>query len=122
MALVRPIVLSLLVFFTSSMAASACSCINRPEADLIVRNNLVVQGSVISVKSSTRLGRRVAVARIRVQSVEKGTNRRYINVEAYEYTGQCSVMFKLNETMRLAAQRRGAVYRTNICKILPVKA
>lgn len=122
MTVIRPILLGLLALSASSVASAACTCINRPEQDMIARNNLVVQGSVVSVKSSTRLGRKVAVARIRVQTVEKGTNRRYINVEAYEYTGQCAVVFKLNEPIRLAAQRRGPVYRTNICKILPLKA
>ena len=105
-----------------ALPASACSCITRTEAEQISRNNVIVQGHVVSVKSSTRLGRKTEVARIRVQSSDGSVDRRYINVEAYEILGQCAVTFKVNEAIRFAALKRGLLYRTNICKIFPLKA
>ena len=114
----------LAIFFVAvgSSAASACSCIKRPEIEQISRNNIVVQGNIVSVKTTTRMGRSVTVARMRVMTVEKGTSRRYINIEAFDYAGQCAVMFKVNEQMRLAAMKRGTLYRTNICRIFPINA
>lgn len=103
-------------------AASACTCVPRTEAEQVSRNNIIVQGSVVSVKQSTRLGRKILVARIKVASSTRGMARNYINVEAYEMVGQCAVVFKPNESIRFAALRRGLVYRTNICKIFPLKA
>ena len=76
---------------------------------------------MVSVRTSTRLGRKTQVARVRVQSTDGQIDRRYINVEAYEFQGQCAVLFKVNEAIRFAALKRGLVYRTNICKIFPLK-
>lgn len=120
MTRMRIIVATAVLVFSGS-AASACSCIPRSEAEQIARNNVIVQGSVVSVRHGSRLGRRTVVARIHVQTANERMSRRYINVEAYEQIGQCAVIFKPNEKIRFAAVRRGLAYRTNICKIFPVR-
>lgn len=115
-------ILAGVILLSGNTPASACACVARSEAEQIARNNIVVKGEVISVKTSTRLGRKVVIARIKIENVEKGAARSYVNVEAYDYPGQCAVMFKLNEPMRFAAMKSGTSYRTNICRILPLPA
>ena len=117
----KTLVIASVALLASISAASACSCIQRPEAEQIARNDIALQGKVIAVKRTTRLGRKIWVARVQVLSVEKGTSRQYINVEAFDYAGQCGVVFKMNEPLRFAAMKRGTRYRTNICRIFPTK-
>jgi len=100
-------------------AASACRCKERPEAEQIARNDLIIEGKVIEVTPTTRLGRKVLSARIEVTKAVKGTSRHFITVQAFEYVGECSVPFKPNEPIKLMARRRGNIYRTTICKIYP---
>ena len=120
--LMKTYVAAAILTLLSAPSAFACSCVTRTEAEQLSRNNIIVQGSVVSVRPSTRLGRKTQVARVKVQSADGQMDRRYINVEAYEVQGQCAVMFKVNEAIRFAALKRGLVYRTNICKIFPLKA
>ncbi len=94
-----------------------CSCMPRSETDQIERNDVMIEGKVISLGQKSRLRLKYIIARIEVQKAIKGTKRKYISVMAVDRPGECAVPFKVNENIRLAARKRGASYRTNICKI-----
>ncbi len=110
------------LFSSTGFAApsSDCGCTIRSEADQVERNDIVVEGKIISIKQTRRLRFKYNVARIEIQKAVKGTKRKYISVQAIKRQGACAVAFKVDQTIRLAARKRGASYRTNICKIFTV--
>ncbi len=106
---------------SSALAAPNCGCTIRPETEQISRNEVVIKGKVTEIKYSKRLGKKVVLARINVLQAIKGTKRRYVTVEAPDKQGECAVPFKMDEPIQLAARPRGTRYRTNVCKVFPVK-
>ena len=111
---------TLCTFLAPSISIAAptdCGCTNRTEAEQIERNDVVIEGKVISLKQIKRLRFKYNVARIEIQKATKGTKRKYISVQAIDRQGACAVPFKLDQSIKFAARKRGASYRTNICKI-----
>ena len=94
-----------------------CGCTNRSEAEQIERNDIVIEGKVISIKQMRRIRFKYNVARIEIKNAIKGTKRRYVSVQAVDRQGACAVPFKVDQTIKLSARKRGTSYRTNICKI-----
>ncbi len=117
LALYASVSIALLMPAISFAAPIDCGCTNRTEAEQIDRNDVVIEGKVISLKQIRRLRFRYNVARIEIQKATKGTKRKYISVQAIDRQGACAVPFKLDQSIRLAARKRGTSYRTNICKI-----
>ncbi len=102
-----------------AFAQQNCGCTIRSEAEQLERNEVVIEGKIISLSKRSRLRKKYVVARVEISKAIKGTRRSYASVEALDLPGACAVPFSVDKTIKVAARLRGASYRTTICKIFP---
>jgi hypothetical protein len=98
-----------------AQAAFACSCRQPTEASITANSEVVLSGTVVSVRrvGHSQFGRLFAT--VRVGRVYKGRLPNTITVETRGSSAACGVKFEAGQQVRFGASSNGRNYMTGLC-------